>query len=84
MPSGVRPATAWKPTSSSKMLGIATVRPIATTSLASDELVWRCRKIRRSSSRPIAGASTRTDTTKAGMVPQPHTSRAWKYMAAET
>jgi hypothetical protein len=66
------------------MAGMATVRPMVTTSLASAELVRRWRKITRSSSRPSAGARMKTDTTSAGTRPQPHTVRAWKYMAADT
>jgi hypothetical protein len=33
--------------------------------------------------RPTAGASRNTDTTSAGRIGQPHSSRAWKNMAAE-
>ena len=66
------------------MLGIATVRPMATTSLATAELVRRWRKIRRSSTSPRRGARMKTESTSAGMISQPHSTRAWKYMAAET
>jgi hypothetical protein len=66
------------------MLGIATVRPMATTSLATAELVRRWRKTKRSSTSPSRGATMNTETTSAGMISQPHSTRAWKYMAAET
>ena len=59
------------------------VSPRATTSLATDEAVRRWLKIKRSSSRPTSGASTKTDRTNAGRMSQPHVSRAWKNMAAE-
>ena len=57
---------------------------MATTSLATADAVRRWRKISRSSTSPSAGASTNTDRTRAGTIGQPHSSRAWKYMAADT
>ena len=83
MPCGVRPATASNPTITSKRLGMATARPSATTSLASAEPVRRCRKTRRSMARPTSGASTNTDSTRAGTIAHSHSVRAWKYIAAE-
>ncbi len=56
---------------------------MATTSLATAELVRRWRKMSRSSTSPMAGATTRTARTKAGTMLQPHSFRAWKYRAAE-
>ena len=32
----------------------------------------------------MSGASTSTERTKAGTMSQPHSTRAWKYMAADT
>src|SRR5918995_7123550 len=84
MPWGVWPATGWKSASSSNRLGRATERPMVTTSFATAEAVRRWRKMRRSSTRPMNGANTNTDKIRAGTVPQPHSSRAWKYMAADT
>jgi hypothetical protein len=84
MPVGVRPATAENPVTSSNRLGRATVKPMATTSLATAEELPRCRKISRSSTSPIAGARMKTDRTSAGMTGHPQSVRAWKYMAADT
>ena len=83
-PSGVFPATPEKPVSVSKRLGSATDNPIATTSFETAEAVLRCRKISRSMRKPIRGASTNTARISAGTVDHPHSTRAWKYIAAET
>ena len=83
MPSGVWPATAWKLVTSSNRFGRATVRPMVTTSFATAGAVRRWRKMSRSSSSPMSGATTNTDRTRAGTVAHPHSSRAWKNSAAE-
>ena len=84
MPVGVRPATASKSAMMSNSSGMATVRPRATTSLATAEAVRRWLKISRSSNSPSAGASTNTERMRAGTMPQPHSSRALKNIAADT
>ena len=84
MPVGVRPATGSNPTITSNRAGRATDRPMATTSFATDDPVRRWLKISRSSTSPMAGARTNTDRTRAGRIAQPHSSWAWKYIAADT
>ena len=59
-------------------LGSTIVSPMHTTSVATAGAVRRCRKIAHSSTKPRAGASTRTESTKAGSIPQPQASTALK------
>ena len=65
------------------MAGSATLRPMATTSFDTALAVRRLRKMNRSSTSPMAGATRNTDSTRAGRIGQFHSLTAWKYMAAE-
>ena len=82
-PTGVWPATAVKLNTRSNNAGMATVRPMDTTNLATAEAVRRWRKISRSRINPTNGARTNTARTSAGSVGQSQSVRALKYRAAE-
>jgi hypothetical protein len=66
------------------MFGSARVMPIATTSLATAGAVRRWRNTSHSRVNPSSGASSTTDTTKAGTTPQPHSTRVVKNTSADT
>src|SRR5581483_6754076 len=70
--------------STSNRLGMATANPIVTTSLAMGPVLRRYRNTSRSSTSPMSGASTSTASTNEGTVPQCQTTRALKYIAADT
>ena len=76
MPSGVRPATGSNPTNTSKMAGMATVRPMATTSLATDEAGPQVAEDRAARARGPARARAGTPTRPAPADDRPAPLRA--------
>src|SRR4051812_33280916 len=77
---------AWKSAIRSNVFGMATARPMPTTSFATDPTFRSGRKITRSSSNPINGAMTKTLRTTAGRIPMcAPVASTWslKYKAAD-